>query len=404
MNIETYGKNIDTYTLRGVVVQGENGTDTITFKLDPSETGYTWRVRGTINGGSVQSLEITPREEDDAVYVDWTVTSIFTGTAGTLYLTLVGVNGTDTITKRVGSVEILPDMAMAAAGTVTQNLFEQLIAAISGKAEDAEAWAIGSRAGVPVPSTDPAYHNNSKYYSEHPATVDAGTATVLPYGSTPTVENVGTQTAAVFNFGIPSGAPGGQGPAATIQVGTVETLPAGSDATVVNAGTTGAAVFNFGIPRGYDGSGSGTVTSVGVSATSGGGLTVSGSPITSSGTIQISHSNTATAKSTQALYKAKIDSNGHLYDIGEAVQPIEATYTQITLSASSWSNGEQSVFIGAFDADTTNFIVSPNGNSFETYSESMIRAISYDTPNLTFKAKTVPSVGITVNVMIIKEA
>lgn len=33
-------------------------------------------------------------------------------------------------------------------------------------AEDAEAWAVGTRNGVPVPSTDPAYHNSAKYHSE----------------------------------------------------------------------------------------------------------------------------------------------------------------------------------------------------------------------------------------------
>lgn len=38
--------------------------------------------------------------------------------------------------------------------------------AITGEAEDAEAWAAGTRNGVPVPSTDPAYENNAKYYSD----------------------------------------------------------------------------------------------------------------------------------------------------------------------------------------------------------------------------------------------
>lgn len=33
-------------------------------------------------------------------------------------------------------------------------------------AEDSEAWAVGQRNGVDVPSTDETYHNNSKYYSE----------------------------------------------------------------------------------------------------------------------------------------------------------------------------------------------------------------------------------------------
>ena len=34
-------------------------------------------------------------------------------------------------------------------------------------AQDSEAWAVGTRGGVPVPSTDPAYENNAKYYAEH---------------------------------------------------------------------------------------------------------------------------------------------------------------------------------------------------------------------------------------------
>lgn len=36
--------------------------------------------------------------------------------------------------------------------------------AAEGSAEDAEAWAIGKRGGVDVPSTDPTYHNNAKFY------------------------------------------------------------------------------------------------------------------------------------------------------------------------------------------------------------------------------------------------
>lgn len=46
---------------------------------------------------------------------------------------------------------------------------------------------------------------------------------------------------------------GAKGDAATVTVGTTSTLPAGSSATVTNSGTTSAAVFNFGIPAGADG-------------------------------------------------------------------------------------------------------------------------------------------------------
>jgi hypothetical protein len=44
------------------------------------------------------------------------------------------------------------------------------------------------------------------------ATVTAGTATGLAEGAAPTVANSGTTSAAVFNFGIPVGATGAQGP------------------------------------------------------------------------------------------------------------------------------------------------------------------------------------------------
>lgn len=41
-------------------------------------------------------------------------------------------------------------------------------------AQDAEAYAVGKRYGVDVPSTDPAYHNNAKYYSEQASAVTVG--------------------------------------------------------------------------------------------------------------------------------------------------------------------------------------------------------------------------------------
>lgn len=37
---------------------------------------------------------------------------------------------------------------------------------VAESAEDAEAWAVGTRDGEPVESDDPAYHNNAEYYAE----------------------------------------------------------------------------------------------------------------------------------------------------------------------------------------------------------------------------------------------
>ena len=62
------------------------------------------------------------------------------------------------------------------------------------------------------------------------------------------------------------GEKGDPGQAATVSVGTTTTLNPGSSATVTNSGTTSAAVFNFGIPRGADGT-DGTDGEDGISVT-----------------------------------------------------------------------------------------------------------------------------------------
>ncbi|MGM9879434.1 MAG: hypothetical protein ACI31R_05385 [Bacilli bacterium] len=64
----------------------------------------------------------------------------------------------------------------------------------------------------------------------------------------------------------PSGQNGTDGQSATITIGTVTTLDAGSNATVENVGTSTDAIFNFGIPKGADGT-SGTGGTGNVSST-----------------------------------------------------------------------------------------------------------------------------------------
>lgn len=94
------------------------------------------------------------------------------------------------------------------------------------------------------------------------ATIEVGDVTS---GSTAQVSNSGTPNAAVFDFVLPvgpkgeagadgadgvDGARGPAGTAATIQVGTVTS---GDTASVTNVGTSSAARFNFVLPKGDKG-------------------------------------------------------------------------------------------------------------------------------------------------------
>lgn len=100
------------------------------------------------------------------------------------------------------------------------------------------------------------------------ATVAVGSTITGAAGTSASVANVGSSSAAIFNFTIPQGIQGVQGVQgpqgnqgiqgptgmpATVAVGTTTTGAAGSSATVTNTGTASAAVLNFTIPQGIKG-------------------------------------------------------------------------------------------------------------------------------------------------------
>lgn len=147
---------------------------------------------------------------------------------------------------------------------------------VEGFAEDAEAYAVGKRGGTDVPSTDPTYHNNSKYYagqagtaaqsaqasaeaaavwSEHPpyigangnwfvydpathAFVDSGIdasitvqmadVTMLEPTATPYVTNTGSNTDPIFHLFLPRGQTGAPGQDGEDGVGIASIVKTGS--------------------------------------------------------------------------------------------------------------------------------------------------------------------------------
>ena len=122
------------------------------------------------------------------------------------------------------------------------------------------------------------------------ATVAAGTTTTGDAGTSASVTNSGTSSAAVFDFTIPrgdtgaTGATGAPGAAATIAVGTTTTGAAGSSASVVNSGTSSAAVFDFTVPAGATGPQGETGATGETGAQGPSGVVAVTSPITNSGT------------------------------------------------------------------------------------------------------------------------
>ena len=56
---------------------------------------------------------------------------------------------------------------------------QEALEAFDQDVSDAEAWAVGTRNGTPVESTDPTYHNNAKYYADHLSISISGTTLIL---------------------------------------------------------------------------------------------------------------------------------------------------------------------------------------------------------------------------------
>ena len=134
--------------------------------------------------------------------------------------------------------------------------------AAEGFKEDAEAWARGTRNGTDVPDTDPAYHNNAKYYAEYAASVVSvenvagASAETLEPGSSATATITESGGHKYFHFGIPKGSKGDTGNTGAtgatpdFQIGTVQK---GDTAAATITGTPENPVLNMTLPKGDKG-------------------------------------------------------------------------------------------------------------------------------------------------------
>ena len=128
-NVEN--SEIDVSGIRTVLVQGDSSYPVIRFVLDPSLTGLSWRVRGTYTATNIAVLspEILATESATEITIDWSVGSDFTTYDGDMQLSLVGANDAGTtVVKALADITIQKDWSIGTMGSITLNLFEQLMA------------------------------------------------------------------------------------------------------------------------------------------------------------------------------------------------------------------------------------------------------------------------------------
>lgn len=129
--------------------------------VKPSGLGFT--VSGTVSGHTV-SISTVKLMTAEYGYIACELKIEKTGvTIGTANMVLaVERNPHPDATTDGNADELIPELTI---------LVERVEAAVAKEEvlHEAEAWAVGKRDGVDVPSTDDTYHNNSKWYSDQAA-------------------------------------------------------------------------------------------------------------------------------------------------------------------------------------------------------------------------------------------
>lgn len=110
------------------------------------------------------------------------------------------------VTNAIENVNSIAQQAAAAATATAEAAAQQAetaAASVTDTAQTSEAWAVGKRGGVEVPSSDETYHNNAKYWAAQAASA-AGGGVMSFNGRSGTVEPMAGDYAADQVGAIPS--------------------------------------------------------------------------------------------------------------------------------------------------------------------------------------------------------
>ena len=224
-----------------------------------------------------------------------------------VHSTDTGLPGTDAIVTNEGTPTaanfkfIIPRGAVGATGTAATVAVDGTT--VTGAAEtDASVTNLGSSSAAnfrfTIPRGDTGVQGVQGIQGVQGLAGTVGVTEAIVTGAAGTsasVTNTGTSSAATLNFTVPrgntgvqgvQGIQGVQGPAATVGVTeAIVTGAAGTNATVTNTGTSSAATLNFTVPRGDTGiqGGQGVAATVAVDATTVTGASGTNASVTNTG-------------------------------------------------------------------------------------------------------------------------
>lgn len=339
----------------------QNGsTDTFDLNIEKIPVSFSMDANGVItmetDDGTKYTADVGALIKlytfNDSDIIDFTTTTDQSG------------NKTITATIKDGSVtadklqpNFLADCLAAKSGA------EAAETAAETSSQDAEAWAVGTRGGVPVPSTDPAYNNNAEYWAHHTSSSFAGL-------SDTDITNPQNGQVPVFDgtTGKWENADQSAGGGSKIIVTTSESSLVGEDVTITDGVTTITSTFDN----------NGVATFEGVTMTGNLTITATDGSQTATRTLTVPYFGNYTA--TMAFFSATITvtfPTGATCTLSDGTTTLIATSNPMAFNVSNTGTWTATATIDGISKSGTPITITTDG---QTASDT----IEFGTINLTF--------------------